>query len=178
LLLSDIPMVTIARAVTEVQFQQVRELIAELIEWDSSRVKQLGLDAQEMLDFYHGTRDEALPGVYSPPDGCLLIATCSAKAAGCGAFHRLTSDTCEMQRMYVRPEFRGMRIGRRLAETLIATAREAGYVVMRLETTTFMESALALYSSLGFRTCEPYYSIPRSFREITVFMELNLRGAK
>ena len=170
-------MLTIAHAETEAQHQQVKELMAEFIAWDSSRVKQLGLDAQEMLDFYYGTRDDALPGVYAPPDGCLLIATCSAEPAGCGAFHRMTSDICEMKRMYVRPAFRGMRIGQQLARTLIATAREAGYGLMRLETTTFMEGALALYASLGFRTCEPYYTIPSSFRKITVFMELDLRRA-
>ena len=171
-------MLKIAPAVTEAQYQQVRELMAEYIEWDSSRTKQLDLDAQEFLDFYHRTGDEALPGVYAPPDGCLLLATYSAKAAGCVAFHRMNSDTCEMKRMYVRPEFRGKQIGRQLAEILIATAREAGYGVMRLETTMFMEGARALYSSLGFRTCEPYYAIPQSFRGITVFMELDLGGAR
>jgi ribosomal protein S18 acetylase RimI-like enzyme len=107
----------------------------------------------------------------------LLLATYLAKAAGCVAFHRIGPGICEMKRMYVRPEFRGLRIGRDLAETLIATARQAGYGVMRLETTTFMEGAQALYASLGFRTCEPYYVIPQNFRGITVFMELDLRGA-
>jgi putative acetyltransferase len=90
----------------------------------------------------------------------------------------MTADICEMKRVYVRPAFRGMRIGQQLTRTLIATAREAGYGLMRLETTPFMEGALALYSSLGFRTCEPYYAIPRSFNEITVFMDLDLRGAR
>jgi ribosomal protein S18 acetylase RimI-like enzyme len=171
-------MLKIARAETEAQCQQVRELMAEYIEWDSSRTKQLGLDAQEFLDFYYGTGGEALPGVFAPPDGCLLLATYSVEAAGCGAFHRMTFDACEMKRMYVRPEFRGMRIGRQLAENLIATAREAGYGAMRLETTIFMEGARALYASLGFRICEPYYVTPQSLRGITVFMELDLGGVK
>jgi hypothetical protein len=61
---------------------------------------------------------------------------------------------------------------------LIATAREAGYGVMRLETVTFMEGALALYPTLGFRICEPYSVIPECFREITVFMELDLHSSK
>jgi putative acetyltransferase len=171
-------MPTIVHAETEAQYQQIQELMTEFIAWDGSQVKQRGLDAQEMMDFYYHAHDDALPGPYAPPAGCLLIATCSAKAAGCGAFHRMTADICEMKRVYVRPAFRGMRIGQQLTRTLIATAREAGYGLMRLETTTFMEGALALYSSLGFRTCEPYYAIPRSFNEITVFMDLDLRGAR
>lgn len=171
-------MLKIVRAETEAQYQQVRELMAEYIAWDSSRMRQLGLDAQEFLDFYYSKADEALPGVFAQPDGCLLLATHSERAAGCCAFQRIDSDTCEMKRMYVRPEFRGMRIGRHLAVILIATAREAGYGLMRLETATFMEEALSLYSSLGFRTCEPYYVIPESFRASTVFMELDLHGTR
>ena len=170
-------MLKIVPAETHAQYQQVRELMAEYIEWDSSRTKELGLDAQECLDFYYSKGDEALPSVFAPPEGCMLIATVSARAAGCCAFHRMNSDTCEMKRMYGRPEYRGLRIGRQLAGILIAKAREAGYGLMRLETTTFMEGALALYYSLGFRPCDPYYVIPQSFRDITVFMELNLGRA-
>jgi ribosomal protein S18 acetylase RimI-like enzyme len=80
--------------------------------------------------------------------------------------------------MYVRPEFRRMQIGRRLTETLIKAAKEAGYVDMRLETVTFMDKAIAMYSSFGFKTCPPYYVIPASFRPITVFMQVNLADAQ
>jgi len=80
--------------------------------------------------------------------------------------------------MYVRPEFRRLRIGRQLADALIDVAREAGYGVMRLETTTFMDKAITMYSSLGFHVCNPYYNIPESFRAITVFMQLELTAVK
>jgi ribosomal protein S18 acetylase RimI-like enzyme len=79
--------------------------------------------------------------------------------------------------MYVRPEFRGKHVGSQLAKTLISTAREAGYNVMRLETTTYSDKAIALYTAVGFRTCEPYYSIPEGFRKIIVCMELDLLTA-
>jgi len=79
-----------------------------------------------------------------------------------------------MKHMYVLAEFRRMQIGRRLIEALIAAGRAAGYGVMRLETTTFMDKAIAMYSSLGFRTCAPYYVIPESFLPITIFMQLDL----
>jgi putative acetyltransferase len=83
-----------------------------------------------------------------------------------------------MKHMYVRPEFRRMQIGRQLTQRLIVSAKEAGYVVMRLETTTFMDKAIPMYTSLGFQTCPPYYEIPESFRAITVFMQLNLADAR
>jgi putative acetyltransferase len=167
-------MLEIARAESEANYREVRELLVELIKWDTAQVGRLGLDAQAVLDFYYAAGEEALSGVYSPPEGCMLLASHSGKAAGCGAFHRMTTDTCEMKHMYVRPEYRRMRIGRRLTEELICATRAADYRVMRLETTTFMEKAIAMYSSLGFRTCSPYYVIPESFLPVTVFMQLDL----
>jgi len=166
--------IKILPAVSEFQYQQVRELLGELTAWDTSQVSQHGLDGQEALDFYYASGAETLPGVYAPPEGRMFLATHSAKAAGCGAFHRMTRQACEMKRMYVRPEFRRMQIGRQLTQSLIAAAREAGYAVMRLETVTFMDKAIAMYSSFGFKTSLPYYAIPEAFRPITIFMQLDL----
>ena len=171
-------MMRILLAESEIQIQQVRELLAELVAWDTSQVSQRGLDGQEALKFYYASGEEALPGGYAAPEGRLFLATHSAKAAGCGAFHRMSGEACEMKHMYVRPEFRRMQIGRQLTQRLIVSAKEAGYVVMRLETTTFMDKAIPMYTSLGFQTCPPYYEIPESFRAITVFMQLNLADAR
>ncbi|MDP9090195.1 MAG: GNAT family N-acetyltransferase [Pseudomonadota bacterium] len=165
-------------AESELQYRQVRELFAELASWDTSQVSKLGLDGQKALDFYYASGEDALPGVYAPPDGGILLATHLAQAAGCAGFHGMTKEVCEIKRMYVRPEFRRMQIGRQLTEHLIVTAKEAGYLVMRLETVTFMDKAIAMYSSFGFKTCEPYYAIPESFRAITVFMQLILADAR
>jgi len=170
-------MLEIVLAETEAQYRQIRELLAEYIAWDATQLGQLGLDPQAALEFYFASGKEDLPGVYAPPDGRMFLASYSGQAAGCGAFHRITDDTCEMRRMYVRPEFRGKQIGRRLAQALILAAGEAGYAgyaVMRLETTTYLDRAIALYSALGFRTCQPYSTIPQGFEEVIVCMELDL----
>jgi putative acetyltransferase len=167
-------MLQIIPADSEAQYRQVRELLVELTEWDMSEVERLGLDAQKVLDFYYDSGNQALPGEYAPPAGRMLLATYAVEAAGCAAFHRMTPDICEMKRMYVRPEFRRLGIGRQLTQALILVARDAGYGIMRLETTTFMDRAITMYSSLGFRTCKAYYTIPESFRAITVFLELDL----
>jgi GNAT superfamily N-acetyltransferase len=122
-------MLKIVLAETDIQYQQVRELLSELSAWDTTQVSRLGLDAQAAMDFYYVSGEEMLPGVYAPPEGRLFFATCSAKAAGCGALRRMTADTCELKGINVRPEFRGKQIGRQLAETLILAAIEAGYSV-------------------------------------------------
>jgi ribosomal protein S18 acetylase RimI-like enzyme len=164
----------IVAATTESQYQQIRELLAEHIAWDTAQTERLGLDPQEVLSFYYASGQETLPGEYAPPEGHLLLATEVGQTAGCVAYQRMMPDICEMKRLYVRPQFRGQRLGRQLVRMLIAEARLAGYRTMRLETTTFMEKAIATYSSLGFLRCEPYYNIPESFMPITVFMELDL----
>src|SRR5882762_4473208 len=167
-------MLEIVSAEAETQYRQIRELLGELVTWDTAQADQLHLDPKLVLDFCYASGQEELPGAYAPPGGNLLLATHSGKAAGCVAFRRLSPDTCEMKRMYVRPEFRGMGIGRQLVDTLIQTARESGYSLMRLETTIRMDNAISLYSAAGFNVCQPYYTIPESFLAVTVFMELNL----
>lgn len=170
-------MLEIVTAETETHFQQVRELFAELAAFDSALMRELGIDPRPTLEFHYSAREEELPGSFSAPAGRLMLATYGGQTAGCAAFRRMTPAICELKRMYVRPEFRGKQIGRRLADALIQTAREAGYSVMRLETTTYLEKARALYAALGFRERQPYYSIPEPLRELTIFMELNLADA-
>jgi putative acetyltransferase len=168
---------TIGPARTEAQYQQVRELMAEFIAWDSSVVEQMGMDRQALLDFYYSGGEEAFPGVYAPPEGCLLVAEHVGKVVGSAAFHKMSADTCEMKRLYVTPAARGLHLGQRLVATLIEKAREAGYRRMLLETTTFMTKAQELYASFGFRGCEPYYDVPAIYVPLSVFMELSLGPA-
>jgi len=175
LLVSDV--LKIHPAESEIHLQQVRELFAELSEWDTSQVSRLGLDAQKAMEFYYAPGEETLPGPFAPPKGRIFLAAHSKAPAGCGGFIGLSHEICELKRMYVRPEFRRMHIGRQLLESLIAAAKDAGYSVMRLETVTFMDTAIAMYSSLGFKACPPYYEIPENFRAITVFLQLDLEGA-
>ncbi|MBV9607943.1 MAG: GNAT family N-acetyltransferase [Acidobacteria bacterium] len=128
------------------------------------------------LDFQNFEQELALlPGDYSPPSGCLLLAYVTdetERAAGCVALHRLEHDICEMKRLYVRPQYRGMGIGRMLANQVIEQARTMRYSRMRLDTVAaVMQQAVGLYRSLGFRDIEPYRTNPM---QSTIYMELQL----
>ena len=108
----------------------------------------------------------ALPGRYaSEQGGRLLIAMVDGKPAGCIALRALPElgpGICEMKRMYVRPGFRGLGIGRKLAERLLEEAKAIGYTTMKLDSDTAPKfaAAIALYRSLGFVECERYNADP------------------
>jgi putative acetyltransferase len=110
--------------------------------------------AQELAD---------LPGAYAAPGGCLLLADDGGAAVGCVALRALDGcgpAVCEVKRLYVRPSARGARVGRALAEAVIARARGLDYCEIRLDTLATMTEARRLYASLGFHECAPYYRNP------------------
>jgi GNAT superfamily N-acetyltransferase len=106
----------------------------------------------------------SLPGEYAAPGGQLLIAYVDGRLAGCGAFRPLAdadyANACEMKRLYVRDNCRGVGLGRLLAQALLDEARRSGYSAMLLDTLDDMESARELYASLGFVEIPPYYFNP------------------
>jgi putative acetyltransferase len=119
----------------------------------------------------------SLPGAYAPPAGRLLLAVedgseSARDAIGCVALRKLEQDTCEMKRLYVRPEFRGKGAARKLVEGLIAEAGSIGYRRMVLDTLPSMEAAHKLYRTLGFREIPPY---PKKPIPGALFFELPLR---
>lgn len=107
---------------------------------------------------------QSLPGEYAAPRGALLLVTVDGQLAGCCAMRPLDAvdypNACEMKRLYVRPTYRGLRLGRMLAEHILEAARLAGYGCILLDTLDAMESARALYQELGFEEIPPYYYNP------------------
>jgi putative acetyltransferase len=152
----------IIQAQTEADLLHIRELFAEYVEW-------LGIN----LCFQNYDKELAeLPGEYAPPDGRLLIAYAGEEVAGCVALRSLGDGVCEMKRLYVRPAFRGERLGWKLVELVLEEARKIGYERIRLDTLPGkMDRAIAMYRVLGFKDIEPYYHNPVTG---AAFMELAL----
>ncbi len=152
---SSVPSVVQAFSLTQAespaQIAQARELFLEYAE-------SLGFS----LCFQSFDQELAgLPGDYAPPDGRLLLAKYHGELAGCVALHKLEEGICEMKRLYLRRQFRGKGLGRKLAETIMAEARTIGYRCMRLDTVEpIMKDAVALYRLLGFKEIAPYRANP------------------
>jgi len=152
----------LTQAESPAQIAQARELFLEY-------AQSLGFS----LCFQNFDQELAgLPGDYAPPDGRLLLATYEGQLAGCVALHRLEFEICEMKRLYLRPQFRGKRLGRALADRIIAEARQIGYHRMRLDTVEpVMKGAVAMYRKIGFKEVPPYSANPIAG---ALYMELQL----
>lgn len=143
----------------------VRSLFIEYAEWLAVDLCFQGFD-EEMRDF---------PGRYAEPEGILLLARVDGLPVGAVGLRPLGDGACEMKRMYVRPPWRALKIGRLLAERVIAEARRIGYGAMRLDTLERLGAAEGLYKSLGFRRIDAYYHNPL---DGVRYYELDLAGGK
>jgi putative acetyltransferase len=124
------------------------------------------------LSFQHFERElRDLPGDYADPAGALMIARQDGVPVGMVALRPRDRERCEMKRLFVRPQARGIGLGRRLAERIITEARARGYREMLLDTLPMMQDAQQLYVALGFRDIVPYYASPVAG---TRFMALTL----
>ena len=152
----------IVQAETPQHIETIRGLFREYESW-------LGLDL-----CFQGFEEElrTLPGKYVSPDARLYLACVDDKPVGCIAMRKLDDGICEMKRLYLRSEARGLGLGNRLVERLINDARTIGYQKMRLDThPPKMGKAVKLYESHGFKPIPPYYENPH---ESVLYMELVL----
>jgi putative acetyltransferase len=93
------------------------------------------------------------------------MATVDGVIAGCCALRPLDSvdyaNACEMKRLFVRPEFRRLGMGRQLvADNIMERARMVDYDCLLLDTLNDMETARTLYQELVFEEIPPYYFNP------------------
>ena len=182
-------------------FQIVQADTPEALAFVAALFREYAASLSVDLAFQNFEKELAeLPGEYAPPEGRLFLAisdspsldmqtggdlessassassasstsSTSCLPAGSIALRKMDATSCEMKRLYIRPEFRGHGIGRALAEAVIAAAREIGYQRMRLDTLPEMSRAQILYESLGFNEIPSYRFNPVPG---TRFLELTL----
>lgn len=95
-------------------------------------------------------------GEMSPPGGGFMIALVDGSPAGCGGFKGIGEGVCEVKRMYVAPEARGLGLGGALLRGIEEAARDAGYALARLDTGDRQPAAGRLYAGAGYRAIPDY----------------------
>jgi carbonic anhydrase len=94
--------------------------------------------------------------------------------AGCAALKRFDDITCELKRLYVRPDKRGHAIEQRLIVQVLDDARKSGYKRVILSSHIAMSKAHELYLSIGFRTVNTPDDFPEELKPFVVFMEYRM----
>lgn len=126
--------------------EDVKQLFREYIEF-----LQVNLDFQ---DFENELAK--LPAKYAEPEGAIFLAKVNDQPAGCIALWKLEEGVCEMKRLFVKPEFQGLGLGKMLANRLMEEAKIKGYQTMKLDTLKRLQSANYLYAAMGFSETQAY----------------------
>jgi putative acetyltransferase len=151
----------IVEAITAAQIELVRGLFRQYQAELALQYRSRSLDSEL----------SALPAEYAPPQGKLLLALVSGQPVGCAGLRPFAQQaTCEMKRLYVRPGFRGGKLGIELVDRVLHDARALGYRRLRLDThPPTMQAAAQMYRKLGFQEVTPADPI-----DGLVYMELRL----
>lgn len=112
-----------------------------------------------------------LESKYGMPNARLYLIYCEEELAGCIGLRRMDEQFCEMKRLYIRPQFRGKKLGYILVEKIITEAKKIGYSHMLLDTLPFLHSAIHMYKKFGFYEIESYNDSPMNN---SIYMRLDL----
>jgi putative acetyltransferase len=103
---------------------------------------------------YYDASTDALYELFQQKGAVYFIAEAADKLLGGGGIYPtdgLPADTCELVKMYLLPEARGIGLGRRMIETCLTFAKNHGYKQVYLETMPELKPALKAYEKLGFQ---------------------------
>ncbi len=91
-----------------------------------------------------------------PPNGVLLLARVDGAPAGLGGVRHLDTEFAEVKTMFVSPAFRGLGLARRILRALERIAVEHDCRATRLDTSTYLTAAVALYRAAGYHEVPAY----------------------
>lgn len=140
-------------ATTNEEIKQVNELYQEYNQWVIRNFIESGFITAS--DPRIGTfNTDSLPGQFIEPTGFLVLSLMDQQPVGCQFVRKLSNDTCELKRFYIRPEARGTGIALKMLDFSVAKSKDMGFRFIRLSSHTFMAKAVGIYRKYGF------YEIP------------------
>jgi putative acetyltransferase len=97
-----------------------------------------------------------IEGSYFSRGGAFYVYEDSEGAVvGSTGLYPMEEKTCELRKMYLHPEMRGLGLGKKLLEFSLDEARNRGFRRVVLETASVLQEAVQLYRDYGFREYEP-----------------------
>nr|WP_322623668.1 GNAT family N-acetyltransferase [uncultured Flavobacterium sp.] len=121
------------------------------------------------LDFQDFEKEmQSVPEKYGAPAGALLLCYYEDLAVGCVGVRSLEEGIAEIKRLYVKPEYRSLKLGKQLMVLAVDAAKDLGYAFIRLDSVREMKAAVSLYEKMGFYEIEAYCYNPL---ENPVYME-------
>lgn len=108
---------------------------------------------------YFDVTTDALFELFQTPKSAYYVAEMNGKIVGGAGIYPteyLPQNTCELVKMYLLPEARGLGLGRMLMERCLETAKAQGFKQVYLETLPELKQALSVYEKFGFE----YLSAP------------------
>lgn len=106
---------------------------------------------------------DSISAAYAGPRAAYFVVEAGGRVlggGGIGSIEGTPEDICELRKMYLRPESRGLGAGRRLLVLCLDAARDRDYRVCHLATLGRMEGARRLYDRAGFRLLD--HEVPGS----------------
>ncbi len=107
------------------------------------------------------------------PGVLFLVARFGEAVVGCCALVEAGDGTAEIKRMFVDPNARGLKVGKRLLQTIERHGETLGLDMIRLETGIHQPEAIGLYTSAGYVERPPFGSYQPD--PLSLFMEKALR---
>jgi GNAT superfamily N-acetyltransferase len=153
------------RSATRADSDRVRDLVFGILREFGFTPDPSGIDA-DLTD---------LEASYLVRGGAFeLVLDGAGELLGCVGVYPMDEATAELRKMYLRPAARGRGLGRLLLDHSLARARELGFQVMVLQTSSVLKEAIALYRRYGF---QPYQTDHRVSRcDVALRLELTTRS--
>ena len=85
-----------------------------------------------------------------------FVTRYDGEPAGCGGLKLFGKEYGEVKRMYVRPAYRGLGLGKAMLNHLAEYARGRQMSILRLETGVYQTEAIGLYEGFGFQRRPPF----------------------
>jgi putative acetyltransferase len=106
---------------------------------------------------YFDPTTDHLSDLFNVPGAMYNVAVLSNRIVGGGGIFPsdgLPPDTCELVKMYLLPEVRGIGLGKKLISECLRSAKEMGFQKVYLESMPELTKALKVYETFGFEYLE------------------------